>query len=119
MDIKANAQDSPERVLASLSPETLDSLAELVVAKLTANNGRVLLPKQDVEGSNPFTRSIDSFRIATNLSHALFLFSDIKHFLQNDPKNAYSSFTYPMRPLKKATFKLHPQSGQPNFLSIT
>jgi len=46
MDIKANAQDSPERVLASLSAETLDSLAELVVAKLTAKNGGTCFPSR-------------------------------------------------------------------------
>ena len=46
MDIKSNAQDGPERVLASLSPESLDRLADLVIAKLTARNGGCLLPKQ-------------------------------------------------------------------------
>ena len=58
MDVKANAQGGPERVLASLSPETLDRLADLVIAKLVARNEEVLLPKQDVVGSNPITRSI-------------------------------------------------------------
>ncbi len=58
MDMKAHAQDGPERVLASLSPESLNRLADLVVAKLTATNRGVLLPKQDVMGSNPITRSI-------------------------------------------------------------
>ena len=57
MDITVKVQDGPERVLASLSFETLDSIAELVVAKLTAKNGKVLLPKQGVEGSNPSTHS--------------------------------------------------------------
>ena len=47
MDITAKVQDGPERVLASLSSETLDSLAELVVAKLTAKNGMGLLPNQN------------------------------------------------------------------------
>ncbi|MFC1938257.1 hypothetical protein ACFLWH_01155 [Chloroflexota bacterium] len=47
MDIKANVQEYPERVLASLPPESLDRLADLVVAKLTAINGGVLLPKQE------------------------------------------------------------------------
>ena len=46
MDIKANVGECPERVLASLSSESLDRLADLVVAKLTAKNGGVLLPKQ-------------------------------------------------------------------------
>ena len=58
MDIKAGDQNRSERVLASLSPESLDRLADLVIAKLTARNGGVLLPKQDVAGSNPITRSI-------------------------------------------------------------
>ena len=59
MDTKSQAQDGPERVLASLSPESLNRLADLVVAKLTATNGGVLLPKQDVTGSNPVTRSME------------------------------------------------------------
>ena len=54
----ANANGGPERVLASLSPEMLDSLADLIVAKLKAKNGVQVLPKQDVVGSNPITRSI-------------------------------------------------------------
>ena len=48
MDVKANAQESPERVLASLSPETLDKLADLVVAKLVAKNERSCFPFKDV-----------------------------------------------------------------------
>jgi len=59
MEIKANVQGGPERVLVSLSPETLDNLADLVITKLTAKNGKVLLPKQGVVGSNPITRSTD------------------------------------------------------------
>ena len=43
MDIKANAQDGSQRVFTSL---------------LAAGNGGVLLPKQDVVGSNPISRSI-------------------------------------------------------------
>ena len=43
-------------VLASLSPESLDRLADLIIARLTDKTGGVLLPKQDVVGSNPITR---------------------------------------------------------------
>ena len=57
MDPKKDVMESPERVLASLSPETLDRLADLVIAKLAATNAAGLLPKQDVVGSNPITRS--------------------------------------------------------------
>ena len=46
------------RVLASLSPDELSTLAELVATKLQAKTGGCLLPKQDVAGSNPVTRSI-------------------------------------------------------------
>ena len=46
MEIKANANDGPKRVLASLSPESLDRLADLIIAKLRSANGGVLLPKQ-------------------------------------------------------------------------
>ena len=42
---------------ASYSPDTLDRIADLVVAKLTALNAFSLLPKHDVAGSNPVTRS--------------------------------------------------------------
>ena len=59
------AQTELEGVLASLSGESLNRLAELVAAKLTEANptsGRnsaveCLLPKQDVTGSNPAARS--------------------------------------------------------------
>ena len=44
-------------VLASLSPESLDRLADLIIARLAAKTDGVLLPKQDVVGSNPITRS--------------------------------------------------------------
>ena len=57
MDIKANVGGCPESVLVSLSSESPYRLADLVVAKLTAKNEGILLPEQDVEGSNPFTRS--------------------------------------------------------------
>ena len=57
MDIKSDKRKSPERVLASLTPEVMDSLAELVVAKLLAKNSAWLLPKQGVGSSNLLTRS--------------------------------------------------------------
>ena len=43
-------QDSNELdgVLASLSPESLDRLVGLIIAKLIAKNGGGLLPKQDI-----------------------------------------------------------------------
>ena len=47
----------PERVLASLPPDTMDRLADLVVAKLKGTSPCSLLPKQDVVGSNSITRS--------------------------------------------------------------
>ena len=46
------------QLLASLSPAVLDSLANLIVAKLKAGNTLSVLPKQDVVGSNPITRSM-------------------------------------------------------------
>jgi len=55
--ISSSKQD-PEMVLASLSPDTLDRLADLVVTKLKGASSCSLLPKQDVVGSNPITRSI-------------------------------------------------------------
>ena len=57
MVTKAHRKDGAETVLASLSPDTLDKLADLIIAKLTPEKRRVLLPKQDVVGSNPITRS--------------------------------------------------------------
>jgi len=58
MATKAHGKNSAETVLASLSPDALDKLADLIIAKLTAKERGVLLPKQDVVGSNPITRSI-------------------------------------------------------------
>ena len=46
-----------KQLLASLSPAVLDSLADLIVTKLQAGEPLCLLPKQDVVGSNPITRS--------------------------------------------------------------
>jgi hypothetical protein len=52
-----NNKDNVRGVLASLSPDELNSLTGLIISKLAQKNGGCLLPKQDVEGSNPFTRS--------------------------------------------------------------
>ena len=46
MDSQKNVMESPERVLASLSPETLDKLADLVVSKLVAKNDRFCFPSK-------------------------------------------------------------------------
>jgi len=46
MDPKEDVMESPERVLASLSPETLDKLADLVVSKLVAKNDRFYFPSK-------------------------------------------------------------------------
>lgn len=47
MATKSTSQIGPDGVLASLSSESLDRLADLIIAKLTAKNGGDLLPKQD------------------------------------------------------------------------
>ena len=57
MDNKSSPELDPQRVLASLSPGTMDRLADLVVAKLKAQTPFSMLPKQAVAGSNPVTRS--------------------------------------------------------------
>ena len=46
MDPNEDVMESPERVLASLSPETLDKLADLVVSKLVAKNDRFCFPSK-------------------------------------------------------------------------
>ena len=38
MATKAHGRDAAETVLASLSPDTLDKLADLIIAKLAAKN---------------------------------------------------------------------------------
>ena len=53
-----NNGESPQ--LASLSPQDLETIADLVVAKLTAQNAGNVLPKQVVAGSSPVTRSTSS-----------------------------------------------------------
>jgi len=45
------------RVLASLPPDAVDQLCDLLLLKLADRQKGCLLPKQVVEGSNPFTRS--------------------------------------------------------------
>jgi hypothetical protein len=45
---------------ASLSPDTMDRIADMVVAKLTGRQAFSLLPKHDVAGSNPVIRSTAS-----------------------------------------------------------
>jgi len=57
MDDSLIAQHDIEGVLASLSPELLDRLADLIVAKLPAKNAADLFPKQNAVGSNFITRS--------------------------------------------------------------
>jgi hypothetical protein len=52
-----NSKNRIDRVLASLTPDTLNTLAELIMTKLDARNAESLLPKEDVTGSNPATRS--------------------------------------------------------------
>ena len=49
---KTNAK----QLLASLSPEALGSLADLIVSKLKAIDNETLLSKQVVTGSNPVSR---------------------------------------------------------------
>ena len=57
LDNKTSFESNPERVLASLSPDTMDKLADLVVAKLQGKNPTSQLPKQGVTSSNLATRS--------------------------------------------------------------
>ncbi|MCJ7744600.1 MAG: hypothetical protein MUO99_08630 [Dehalococcoidales bacterium] len=56
MSLRTNSD--AKQLLASLSPAVLDSLADLIVTKLQAGDPLCLLPKQDVVGSNPITRSM-------------------------------------------------------------
>ncbi len=57
MDNENTLKPEPERLLASLSPEILDRLADLVVAKLKASWLSPLPSKQVVAGPNPISRS--------------------------------------------------------------
>ena len=56
--MKKDPYQPTEKRHASLSPDTMDRIADLVVAKLTATGAFSMLPKHDVAGSNPVTRSI-------------------------------------------------------------
>ena len=56
MKTKEPSSDSPDEGPASLSPESLDRIAELVVSKLLANNHYGFASKQVVAGSNPVSR---------------------------------------------------------------
>ncbi len=57
MNKKATNQSRSNEHPASLSPEMLNSLADLVVAKLRAGNDNTLPSKQSVAGPNPVSRS--------------------------------------------------------------
>ncbi len=63
MDNLNTKNPEPERPLASLSPELMDRLAELVVAKLKAAGLSFLPSKQVVAGQNPVSRSIVSLKM--------------------------------------------------------
>ena len=58
MAVNKPLNPEPERLLASLSPETMDRLVDLVVAKLKAAGLSPLSSKQVVAGPNPVYRSI-------------------------------------------------------------
>ena len=57
MNNKQVLKSDPERLLASLSPETMDKLADLVAAKLKGFLLPTLSSKQVVAGPSPFSRS--------------------------------------------------------------
>ena len=57
METKVPSRTKPDEVSASLSPESLDRLAGLVVAKLIAKNQYGLASKQVVAGLSPVSRS--------------------------------------------------------------
>ena len=58
MKTKVTTNANPNEVPASLPPEFMDKLADIVVAKLIAKNQICLLSKQAVAGSIPASRSI-------------------------------------------------------------
>ncbi|MFC1933417.1 hypothetical protein ACFLXU_07375 [Chloroflexota bacterium] len=66
-----NNKSNLEGVPDLLNPQVLDRLAELVVAKLTANNGGHLLYTQGVRGSSPLppTTTIDKSTLTNILAH--------------------------------------------------
>ena len=57
MNNKKVLKSNPERLLASLSPETMDKLADLVTAKLKGFLLPTLSSKQVVAGPSPVSRS--------------------------------------------------------------
>ncbi len=71
MRTKMPAKTNTNEIPASLSPESLDRLADLVVAKLMAQNQRALPSKQVVAGSSPVSRSIS---LKTRLMRRVFSF---------------------------------------------
>jgi hypothetical protein len=58
MAVKKPLDPEPERQFASLLPEAMDRLADLVVAKLKALGPYPLTSKQVVAGPSPVSRSI-------------------------------------------------------------
>ena len=60
METDVPPRPNPDEVPASLSPESLDMLADLVVAKLIAKYQNGLPSKQVVAGSSPVSRSMGS-----------------------------------------------------------
>jgi hypothetical protein len=58
MQMNINENPDVKRLLASLTPDALDSLADLIILKLKAAGSSSLLSKQVVTGSNPVSRSI-------------------------------------------------------------
>ena len=60
MKAKVPTKTNPDEVPASLSPESLDRLADLVVAKLIAKIQNGVPSKQVVAGSSPVSRSMGS-----------------------------------------------------------
>ena len=53
MKAKVPTKTNPDEVPASLPPESLNGLADLVVAKLIVKNNNGVPSKQVVTGSNP------------------------------------------------------------------
>ncbi len=72
MDNKTPLESESERLLASLSPETMDRLADLVVSKLRAASPYPLSSKQVVAGPNPVSRSIPFSTLIKSSGRAAF-----------------------------------------------
>ncbi len=60
MKAKVPAKTNPDEVSASLSPESLDRLANFVVSKLVAKNKNGVPSQQVVAGSSPIFLSMGS-----------------------------------------------------------